>query len=1170
MRLEKIKLAGFKSFVDPTTIDFPSNLTGIVGPNGCGKSNVIDAVRWVMGESSAKTLRGESITDVIFNGTTQRKPVGQASIELIFDNKDGKIGGQYAQYSQISIKRQVNRDAQSTYFLNGTKCRRRDIVDVFLGTGLGPRSYSIIEQGMISRLIEAKPEEMRAHLEEVSGISQYKTRRRETENRIRHTKENLDRLNDLREEITKQLDKLKRQANAAERYKVLKDEERLLRARSQALRWQGLDEQAQASNQILQEHETVLQKHQADHQNVDTQITKLREAKHEIIEQYNEVQSQYYTLGADITRVEQAMQHYKERQTQLTQDLEQAQTAWNDLQAHFKEDTEQMAVITEQTEALIPTLEEAKLAVEESREALHSAEQNMHQWQTEWDEFNHQAADASKTAQVEQTRIQHIEQRQFNAKKRLDRVVEELSKIDTAAIETELLNDQEELDKAEQAKLQLEQQLDHTITEVKTKRDEQTQLRNELDKIRSDLQSSRGRFASLDELQQEALGRKETDAGAWLESAGLSNSSRLAQLLSVKDGWDKAVEIVLAGFLQAVCVDNVSSYEDTVKQLENGMVTLLDTTSNAISSPTKSYPKLSEKVQGPKTIMAMLEHIYIASSLHEAMQIRKELAIHESVVTPDGVWLSPAWMHVMKTTDVKSGVIAREQELKTTQTHIESLEADEQKTVATLEEVKSVIATLEMQRQELQQQVNETTAKHAEIKALLQAKQSQVEKLDQQRHQLESESAELREQLTHSDQELDSARSTLHTAKTDIEQSENKREALLERRDECRHQLDAARNKAREDREVAHQYELQLQNAQTQLTTLEQNISRLDEQQSSLKARCEQLQEVLSHGDSPLEEMQIQLDTSLEKRVTVEAELTKVKQSLDENEHNDRELDNERHRLDDAIQEARTSLENKRLALQEVKVRRNTLTEQLSESGFNVKEVIAEIPEDLNEQTVNQDLEKTVNRIARLGPINLAAIDEYKTQSERKEYLDAQNEDLVEALTTLENAIRKIDKETRDKFKETFDTVNGHFQAYFPKIFGGGSAYLELVGEDLLDAGVAVMARPPGKRNSTIHLLSGGEKALTAVSLVFSMFQLNPAPFCLLDEVDAPLDDANVSRFCRLVEEMSEKVQFIFISHNKVAIEMSKQLMGVTMHEPGVSRIVSVDIDEAVAMTETA
>ena len=445
MRLDRIKLAGFKSFVDPTTVIFPSNLSGVVGPNGCGKSNIIDAVRWVMGESSAKTLRGESITDVIFNGSVGRKPVGQASIELIFDNRDGKLGGEYAKFSEISIKRIVTRDAHSTYLLNNTRCRRKDIVGVFLGTGMGPRSYSIIEQGTISKLIEAKPDEMRAHLEEVSGISKYKERRRETENRIRHTRENLDRLKDLRDEIEKQIEKLKRQANAAERFKVLKEEEHLLRAQSQALRWKDLNEKRQGDESKLQELVVSLEAKHSEHQRIETDITNLRESKHDITERYNEVQSQYYSLGADVTRIEQAMSHYQERQDQLQGDFEQAQTDWSETKHHLELDVARKEEFTKELEENSPALEAAQEKSEETKAALEEAEEAMQLWQNEWDDFNKQAADVSQTAQVEQTRIQHIEQRQSSSKQRLEKLIEERSQLDLTSPEQECETIQENL-----------------------------------------------------------------------------------------------------------------------------------------------------------------------------------------------------------------------------------------------------------------------------------------------------------------------------------------------------------------------------------------------------------------------------------------------------------------------------------------------------------------------------------------------------------------------------------------------------------------------------------------------------------------------------------------------------------------------------------------------------
>lgn len=1168
MRLEKIKLAGFKSFVDPTTVEFPSNLVGVVGPNGCGKSNVIDAVRWVMGESSAKNLRGESITDVIFNGTTSRKPVGQASIELVFDNREGKLGGEYAKYAEISIKRVVNRDAQSSYYLNGTKCRRRDISDVFLGTGLGPRSYSIIQQGTVSKLIEAKPEELRVHLEEVSGISKYKERRRETETRIKHTKENLARLSDLRDELDKQLQHLQRQATAAERYKVLKEEERLLRARGQALRWQSLDQQMKGTSLNLQEEETALESHVAEQQNIDTRITQLREAEHDVAEQYNQIQAQYYQMGNEITRLEQSMEHFKERHAQLRQDLAQAEQAWEELKQHSRYDNERLQDLEKEIAELEPTLMLAREKAQMTGERLVQAEQQMREWQTDWDNFNQRAAKSSEVAQVEQARIQQIEQRQSTARKRLEAIVTEQQQLNTDNLEQELNLLQEQHHEAEDTVTQATETLQAGIEKINHLRTRQHEVQNELDDARSELQTQKGKQASLQALQQEALGKKVNQVNQWLEKQGIAKSPRLAELIKVEAGWEQAAEVVLGPYLEAVCVENMPQLAEALQELTDGNLSLFNQSSSSNVIKKEQFTSLNEKVKGSSAVANMLQTVYIAETVQEALSLLPQLLTQESIVCRDGVWLSQSWLRVNKNKDVHSGILRREQELRDIQTSIEELTLQVASKEEELNYCREQLHELEMQRDEQQQMVNQARAQLADLKAQISVRQARIEQLKHRHQRLQTEADELHDHLTEAHEELLTARSTWQQAMTDMEKDADLREELLAKRDTCRETLDHAQQAGRDEKDNLHQYELRHQTSQSQINSLRQNLERMQQQEKSLQMRCETLHESLAEGDAPLDDMRLQLEVALQKRLTVEQELNQVKQHLDESQHQVRELAMRRSQVDQRISTLRDTLEQKRLQSQELKVRCHTLQEQLVESGFDIQQVLSEIPEGLEEHKVNQDLEQTVNRIQRLGPINLAAIEEYQTQAERKTYLDAQNKDLEEALNTLENAIRKIDKETRDRFKETFDTVNAYFQDYFPRVFGGGQAYLELTGEDLLDTGVAVMARPPGKKNSTIHLLSGGEKALTAIALVFSMFQLNPAPFCMLDEVDAPLDDTNVGRYCRLVKEMSDKVQFIFITHNKVAMEMAKQLTGVTMHEPGVSRIVSVDIEEAAVLAE--
>ncbi len=1166
MRLSKIKLAGFKSFVDPTTIAFPTNLTGIIGPNGCGKSNTIDAVRWVMGESSAKNLRGDSMTDVIFNGSTSRKPVGQASIELVFDNSDGTLSGEYAKYNEISIKRSVSRDGQSNYYLNGTKCRRRDITDIFLGTGLGPRSYAIIEQGTISRLIEAKPEELRVFLEEAAGISKYKERRRETENRIKHTRENLDRLNDLREELDKQLAHLQRQAKTAERFKELKAEERLLKAQLQALRWRALDGQVQGREGEIREQETALEAQIARQRSAEAEVERFREDHVEATESFNHIQSEYYGLGADIARLEQSIQHAKERKNQLQQDLAQVERSWNEAQVHQDSDSRRIEDLVTSLAELEPGEAEARELTELSAAALAEAEEAMAAWQQAWEEFNQKAAEPSQSAQVERARIQQLENQDGQLNQRLARLEDERGNLSLGNLEEEIALLREQLAESEMGNAGLEESLDGCIAQINERRELNHAEAQELDTLRTELQSKRGRHASLEALQQAALGKGKGAVSDWLERQGMADNERLAEDLAVESGWERAVEMVLGDSLEAVCIDGLDPIAGTLGSLEHGSLTLFDRSAAALSGDAERGDRLLHKVSSPLHLDGLLGAIHTAETLDQALAMRGRLAAHESVVSRDGIWLGHGWLRVARDADEHAGVLQRETELKELAEALASLEERSDALQQRLEQGRERLKELERQREEQQRSLNEANRKKSEMESQLSGKQARIEQVQSRVERLDQEMEEIRAQQLESKLEIERARERLHASLETMEEHALRREELNAQREALREALEAARDKARQERDAQHERSIKLQTLRTELESTQQGQERMVAQLTQLAERREELQMQLAEGGDPGAEMAEELETLLSRRMEVENRLAAARRRVEEIDHGLRDLEQQRVSAEQQAQKVRSTLEQLRMGWQEQQVRRQTHKEQVAEAGFDLEAVLQALPAHADANTWERQVEEVAQRIARLGPINLAAIEEYEQQSERKVYLDTQNDDLMEALETLENAIRKIDRETRTRFKETFDKVNKGLQEKFPRLFGGGHAYLELTGDDLLDTGVAVMARPPGKRNSTIHLLSGGEKALTAVALVFSIFELNPSPFCMLDEVDAPLDEANVGRFCRMVKEMSEQVQFIFITHNKATMELSTTLTGVTMHEAGVSRIVAVDVDEAMEL----
>jgi len=1160
MRLKSIKLAGFKSFVDPTTVHFPSNMVAVVGPNGCGKSNVIDAVRWVMGESSAKNLRGESMADVIFNGTTSRQPVGQASIELLFDNADGGIGGEYARFSEIGIRRVVSRDGLSDYFLNGTKCRRRDITDIFLGTGLGPRSYAIIEQGMISRLIESRPEELRVFIEEAAGISKYKERRRDTENRIRRTRENLERLTDLRDELGRQLQHLQRQAQAAEKYTKFKDEERELKAQHRALQWRDLETVGSECHAAVQALEVRLEAVNAEYTQVEALIEQQREALSESNEVLGTAQGRYYECGSEVTRLEQEIRFNRERAAQLEADLYAVEQGMGETEAHLQTDSAKLADCQGQMAALHPRVGALRDVEDASSQALTDAEQAMQDWQYGWDEFNQRAAAPRQQAGVQQSRIVHLEQVLQRVHDRRSRLREEEEKLRAAvATGADTAEQQAQLDAREAVLGEQELQLEALHEEINRRRADDSELNTRLASARSEVQALQGRLASLEALQQAALESDDAGVRRWLGANGLADSPFLAEQLDVAAPWQHAVETVLGAALQARCVDTIDSSAAPAQQLESGAIALVDL-SKVAPAPAGT---LGAVIAGSSQAVPLLAAVYTADTLAAALARRAGLAVHESVITPEGVWLGPNWLRVNRPTDQQAGVLQRQQDLDTVLRALRGARAAVEAAERALSEGRSALQQAEQARQLLLARQRDEERAVAGLRADLAAEAARAQQMQTRHERLTAELHEAAEQYQHEQDALTEARRLLAEAIEGMDRDAAEQEQLIGARDHTRAALDAARGAARRDKDAAHQLAMQEQALSTQIAGVSQAIGRAESQLQQLRERRDTLLASRTASADPLPSLETALNGALQRRVATETELSAAREAMNACDAALRVSETERGAIERRAQGVRSELEQLRLQRQTLQVQRDTILAQLHEMEADPEVVLAALPEERDLGACALQLEQVAARISRLGPINLAAIDEYKLQAERKQYLDAQNADLESALETLEAAIRKIDKETRSRFRETFDKVNVGLQELFPQVFGGGTACLEMTGDDLLDTGVSIIARPPGKKNSTIHLLSGGEKALTAIALVFAIFQLNPAPFCMLDEVDAPLDDANVGRYARMVKKMSETVQFIYITHNKISMELADHLMGVTMYEPGVSRLVSVDIDEA-------
>src|SRR5437667_159796 len=1041
MRLTKIKLAGFKSFVDPTQITFPSNLTGVVGPNGCGKSNVIDAVRWVMGELSAKHLRGDNMADVVFNGSAARKPVGMASVELVFDNSDGKIGGAYASYGEISLKRQVARDDTSAYFINGVRCRRKDITNLFLGTGLGSRSYAIIEQGTISRVIEAKSEDMRAFVEEAAGVSRYKERRKETEARIAETRENLERLQDVRDEVEKQIRHLQRQAATARRYQALKEQERRLAAELLALRLRDLDSGGKVHDAAVRGRELAMQEALAAQRAAEAAIEKQRAVQAAHGERLSAVQGRYYQVGADISRLEQSIEHTRELRERQRADLAQAQATLGELAAHIARDQGELAAVR---------AEIAQLGCEERLEGARGARE-----------------------------------------------------------------------------------------------------------------AARGELTSLEALQAAALSDHAGQAAEWLRGAGLAARPRLAADLEVEPGWERAVETALGDYLEAVCVERLEELSGALAGLAAGRLTLVESGERACGAEAKT---LAAHVKGPPAVIARLAAVSTAESLGKAFAARGALVDGRSFITAAGEWVGRDWLRVSRGPDPRAGTLEREHRLRSLRGA--SAEADQRvaEAEAELAAARERQAQAETERERTQTALQAAQQRHAELLGRLKATQARAEEVSERGERLQQSAADIARESAVAEEALSRAAAELARAQALAAELATRERTLSEEREERRAALGSARARSQEAQARARDLHVSVESRRSSESSMAVGLRRMSEQREQLERRRAELEQELATGDEPIGALQARLDEALALRLTVEAELAVARSALEEADAALKALDERRLTAEQRVSAAREELDAARLAAQETHVRRAALAEQFAETGCDLGEVLAGLEPTADVAAWEQSLAEARAEVEKLGQVNLAAIDELKEQTQRQEYLDSQYADLTSALSTLEEAMRRIDKETRARFEDTFERINTGLRDKFPRLFGGGHAYLELVGEDKHTAGVAVMARPPGKKNSTIHLLSGGEKALTAVALVFAIFDLNPAPFCLLDEVDAPLDEHNVGRFCDIVRDMSSRVQFVLITHNKATMELVSQLIGVTMNEPGVSRLVTVDVDEAVRL----
>ena len=966
---------------------------------------------------------------------------------------------------------------------------------------------------------------------------------------------------------------MQRQARNAEKYKQFRAEERTLKAQLLALRWQTLDRSVSQQASIIREQEIALEALISDQRSLETRLTQGRERQTALQEVLNQAQERHYQVGTEIARIEQTLEHQRQLRQRQQEDLFRTEQGLQQVEQQTASD---QARLGELQQRLQNDEQAAQLALAEEEalaERFNDAEQAMQDWQMRWEEFSQRLATVQRQADVERTRIEQLERQQMQLQQRRERLRAEQSSLEQAPSTVEIGAVEQQVQTAVaswQQQCEVLAASDERIAELRQIRNELGQTVNE---IQQRQQSQRGRLASLQTLQEAALQDDDKGLQNWLHNAGLEQASRLVEYLQVKPGWEKAVELVLETYLQAFCVDNLEPHTGCLSTLQQGSIALLARAEDITAAVAESQSRatLLEQVTLTATrplpaVGKVLERVRTAPDLATALAQRQTLATTDSIITPEGIWLGQHWLRVVRGADPKSGMLARERELRELELQLNEDEEVLETQLRRMSELSEELENREQQRREQQEQVNQSHRQHVHLEGQLNALHERQRQLQQRQQALADELHELQQQLGDSQQELIEARQHLETALLNMEDLEQQRLQLEQSRDQLRERLRDYRDQYEQVRRVSQQRTVTLETVRSECNSLLQALQRLASQHEQLQLRLEQLQTQQPVDDEPDLALRNELEALLQTRSETDHALTAARQAVNTQDAELRQLEQDRSSCEQRVQQQREQLQNQRISNSESGVRRQTLLDQLAELDAELNQVLEALPADADEQRWQSELETLDNRIQRLGAINLAAIEEFEQLSERKGYLDSQNDDLLEALKTLENAIASIDKETRARFKETFERVNTGVQTLFPRLFGGGRAYLDLAGEDTLDAGVSIMAQPPGKRNGTIHLLSGGEKALTAVALIFSIFQLNPAPFCMLDEVDAPLDDANVGRFGELLQEMAEQVQFIVVSHNKGTMEIAEQLAGVTMQEPGVSRLVAVDIDEAVRL----
>ncbi|OWW23045.1 chromosome segregation protein SMC [Noviherbaspirillum denitrificans] len=1140
-------------------------MVGVVGPNGCGKSNIMDAVRWVLGESKASELRGESMQDVIFNGSTSRKPAGRASVELVFDNSDGRAAGQWGQYAEIAVKRTLTRDGTSTYYINNQAVRRRDIQDIFLGTGLGPRAYAIIGQGMISRIIEARPEDLRIFLEEAAGVSKYKERRRETENRLHDTRENLTRVEDILRELGTNLEKLEAQAAVAQKFRELQADQ----DEKQKLLWLLRKNEAKTEQEKyfrdIERAQTELEEQTAKLRHVETELEHMRQAHYAAGDRMHTAQGHLYQTNSEIGSLEAQIKFVIESRNRLQSQL-------NSLTAQRDQWQRQGQQQQEELEEAEMRLEEHGLRVEQAQQAAQSQNDNLPALEQAWREAQLATTESrGKIMQVQQQiELESAHQRNAssilaNLASRRERLQQEkngMAMPDTAHLNNLKMQLEEKQMSLEEAREQLEAAQEQQPQLEEERRVAQQQLNTET----ANNAQLEARLAALKQLQENV--QTQGKVQPWLKKHELGELPRLWQKLHIDQGWETALESVLRERTSALEMSNLDWAKAFFNDAPPAKLALFTPNAAGIAAeeapaglkPFISLLQLNEP--GLRALMQdWLHNVFVADDVNSAFADRAKLPVGGYFVTKQGHVVGKTSVRFYASDSEQDGMLARQQEIEniTKQLRAQQMLADEAKSRAVRAE--SALTQATQRLGELRQRVGQLTQAVHSLQLEVMKLSEVQDRFNQRSTQIQSDLAEIAAQEAEQVQAKEESEAKFEQLDIELAEMQEKHEEGQTQYLAREQQLNDARLRLRELERAAQEAEFAEKAHRNKIEELKRSIATALEQSARLFASMQQGSLELESLDD--QAAQAGLQDLLERRTTQERALADARHELDQLTQQLRHSEESRLQAERSLQPQRDKIMELQLKEQAARLNQEQYAQQLIEAQADEAALAEKLSSDLRPSYLQGEVTRLTNAIAALGAVNLAALDELAEASERKKFLDSQHADLTEAITTLEDAINKIDKETRELLQDTFDKVNKHFGELFPVLFGGGQAKLIMTGEEILDSGVQVMAQPPGKKNATIHLLSGGEKALTATALVFSMFQLNPAPFCLLDEVDAPLDDANTERFCNMVKRMSSQTQFLFISHNKIAMEMAQQLIGVTMQEQGVSRIVAVDMESA-------